>query len=473
MATMVEYLNDLILGLEQWGYLVVFIIVLLECQAFLGLFMPGESMVMLAGFLAGQEIFDIRLLIGLVAIAAILGDSIGYEFGRWLGRDWLRRHGPSFWLRPERLDRMDAFFARHGGWSVFFAHFLHVGRALMPFLAGAARLPYFRFLSFNAVGCALWAAVYSLVGFYFGQHWHLIERWMGRASVMTGICAGLVVAIIWLWRWVGTRELEIRRWWEELADRPWIITLRRHSGRRIDWLLEKLSVAGYLALCLTIGVVFLFALTAIFRGTEGGMQSLFGRGDLQVARWFEHRTAALVSLAAPKVACLGSRGCLLLVSLLAAVVLIWRSKISGLLFLFLTGWVGSGFAFLLEETFTRRYPEIPAALQGLQDDNWFFQLDLLCATIVYAAIAYLIVRGRLSWRWRALVVLLTVFLLLVLALSGLYLGEYLLSDVLFVVLSGTAWVFVCIGATETMGWRTRAAVQRAKRLTARPRGVAG
>jgi undecaprenyl-diphosphatase len=471
MASMVEHLNDLMQGLEQWGYLIVFIIVLLECQAFLGLFMPGESMVILAGFLAGQDIFDIRVLMGLVALAAILGDSIGYEFGRWLGRDWLRRHGPSFWLRPERLDRMDAFFARHGGWSVFIAHFLHVGRALMPFLAGAARLPYFRFLTFNALGCALWAAIYSLVGFYFGQHWHLIERWLGRASVMTGICAGLLVAIIWLWRWVGTRELEIRRWWEELADRPRIITLRRRFGRRIDRLLEKLSIPGYLAFCLTIGVLFLFLLTAVFRGTPAGIQSLFGQGDFEVARWFEHRTAALVSLVAPKLARFGSLACLLLVSLIAAVVLIWRSKISGLLFLFLAGWLGLGLGLLLEEIFARRLPEIPAALQELQGENWFFQLDMLCATIVYGALAYLIVRGNLSWRWRALVVLLTVLLLLVLALSALYLGEYLLSDVLFVFLSGMTWVFVCVAATETLSWRTRAAVQRAKGLTARPRRV--
>ena len=132
---MLEQLNDLIQGLENWGYVIVFLIVLLECQAFLGLFMPGESMVMLTGFLAGQDVLDIHWLIGVVAVAAIMGDSIGYEFGRWLGRDWLKRHGPSFWLRPDRLDKMDAFFARHGGLSVLFAHFLHVGRALMPFLA--------------------------------------------------------------------------------------------------------------------------------------------------------------------------------------------------------------------------------------------------------------------------------------------------------------------------------------------------
>ena len=77
MATILDQLNELIQHLENWGYLVVFLIVMLECQAFLGLFMPGESMVLLAGFLAGQEVFDVRLLIGVVAMGAIIGDSIG------------------------------------------------------------------------------------------------------------------------------------------------------------------------------------------------------------------------------------------------------------------------------------------------------------------------------------------------------------------------------------------------------------
>ena len=74
--------------------------------------------------------------------------------------------------------------------------------------------------------------------------------------------------------------------------------------------------------------------------------------------------------------------------------------------------------------------------------------------------SYLIVRGPLPWRWRALVVLLTILLLLVLALSGLYLRQYLLSDVFFLILIAAAWVSVCIGTIETVAWRTRAATKR-------------
>ena len=217
---MLEHLNDLILRLEHWGYVIVFLIVLLECQAFLGFFMPGESMVVVAGFLAGQDVLDVRVLIAVVAVGAILGDSIGYEFGRRLGRDWLRRHGGKFWLRPEQLDRLDAFFVRYGGLSVLFAHFLHVGRALMPFLAGASRLSYLRFLTYNAIGCILWAVIFSLLGYLFGQSWHLIERWVGRAGVIAAILIAMVVITFWLWRGIASRELEIREWWRQFCARP-------------------------------------------------------------------------------------------------------------------------------------------------------------------------------------------------------------------------------------------------------------
>ena len=72
LAAMLEHINDLILRLNNWGYVIVFLIVMLECQAFLGFFMPGESMVMVAGFLAGQDVLDIRALIVIVAVAAIM-----------------------------------------------------------------------------------------------------------------------------------------------------------------------------------------------------------------------------------------------------------------------------------------------------------------------------------------------------------------------------------------------------------------
>ena len=93
----------------------------------------------------------------------------------------------------------------------------------MPFMAGAARLPYLRFLTFNAIGCILWATLYSLVGFIFGQSWHLVDKWIGRAGIIGMIFSTMVVVTIVLWRGIASRELEIREWWRQLFARPgWI-----------------------------------------------------------------------------------------------------------------------------------------------------------------------------------------------------------------------------------------------------------
>lgn len=139
---MLDHLINFVGHLGHWGYLAIFIVVALECQAALGLIMPGESLVLVGGFFAEQGVFDLGVLIFVVSIAAILGDSIGYELGRHLGRGWLLKHGRRFGLRQEHMDRVDGFFVRHGGKAVFGSHFLHLLRALMPFVAGSRRMRY-------------------------------------------------------------------------------------------------------------------------------------------------------------------------------------------------------------------------------------------------------------------------------------------------------------------------------------------
>lgn len=107
---MLDYLINFISHLGHWGYLVIFLVVVLECQALLGLVMPGESLVLVGGFFAEQGVFHRDVLIIVISIAAILGDSIGYELGRRLGRGWLVKQGGRFGLRVEHLARVDIFF---------------------------------------------------------------------------------------------------------------------------------------------------------------------------------------------------------------------------------------------------------------------------------------------------------------------------------------------------------------------------
>jgi len=186
--------------LGHWSYVLIFLGATLESAAFVGLLVPGESLVIFSGFLAAQGLLDLGDLIVVVAAGAILGDSIGYELGRRLGRPWLLRYGHWVGLRTEQLERVDGFFTRHGGTTVFFGRFLGFLRALAPFVAGSSRMPYRQFLPYNVLGGLLWALSCVALGYVCGASWQAAERWIGRVSTILGGTLLLMIALTWLRR---------------------------------------------------------------------------------------------------------------------------------------------------------------------------------------------------------------------------------------------------------------------------------
>jgi len=214
---MLDYLVSVTGALGYWGYLVIFLVVALECQAVLGLVMPGESLVLVGGFFAGQGVLDPGALIVVITIAAILGDSIGYHLGRQLGRGFLLKHGRRFGLCQEHLDRVDGLFAKHGGKAVFGSHFLHLLRPLMPFVAGERRMHYRKFVLYNALGCIVWASVFVSLGYVAGESWLLAAKWVGVTGKIVGGGLLLAIALVWLWRWRG-HDADIKRRGQAVAE---------------------------------------------------------------------------------------------------------------------------------------------------------------------------------------------------------------------------------------------------------------
>ncbi|MBI3802472.1 MAG: DedA family protein [Nitrospirae bacterium] len=197
---MVERLIGFVGRVGHWGYLIIFLGAMLECSAFFGLVVPGESLVLVGGFLANQGALDLGDLIPLITLGAILGDSIGYELGRSLGRDWLLRYGGWAGLDAEKLARVDQFFQNQGGKAIFLGRFIGFLRALVPFIAGTSRMPYPSFLFFNALGALCWSTGFLLIGYFLGASWHVAEKWVGRATGLLGGGALLVIVFIWLWK---------------------------------------------------------------------------------------------------------------------------------------------------------------------------------------------------------------------------------------------------------------------------------
>ena len=159
------------------GYLGIFAIIFAESGLLIGFFLPGDSLLFTAGFLASQNIFDIKALSILCFIAAVTGDSLGYAIGHKLGRRLFRRKD-SFFFHPDHLLRAEKFYEKHGKKTIILARFLPVIRTFAPVVAGIGSMKYKTFLAYNIIGGFLWAVLLPLAGFYLGKSVPNVDKYL-------------------------------------------------------------------------------------------------------------------------------------------------------------------------------------------------------------------------------------------------------------------------------------------------------
>lgn len=151
-----------------WIYALLFLIVFVETGLVVAPFLPGDSLLFVAGTLAAAGGLDVFAVGGLLIVAAILGDSLNYTIGKYLGPKVFQRPDGRFFKR-EHLDRTHAFYDRHGGKTVVIARFVPIVRTFAPFVAGIGRMPYPRFLAYNVGGAVLWVVSLVGAGYFFGN----------------------------------------------------------------------------------------------------------------------------------------------------------------------------------------------------------------------------------------------------------------------------------------------------------------
>jgi len=154
--------------IKSAGYLGLFGIVFAESGLFFGFFFPGDSLLFTAGFLASQGFFDIKILIPLLILAAIAGDSTGYWFGKKTGKRIFSRED-SILFHKDHLIKANEFYKKHGGKTIILARFMPAVRTFAPIVAGAAEMHYTTFLFYNVIGGLLWVLGLGLGGYYLGQ----------------------------------------------------------------------------------------------------------------------------------------------------------------------------------------------------------------------------------------------------------------------------------------------------------------
>lgn len=162
-------LSDLPALIKWGGYVGLTAIVFTETGLLVGFFLPGDSLLVTAGLLASQGFLNVYIMGGLLTVAAIVGDSVGYSIGRAAGPRLFKRED-SFFFNKKHLVRAHEFYLRHGGKTIVIARFVPILRTFAPVVAGAADMPYRRFIFFNIAGGVLWIWSMLMTGYVLGRY---------------------------------------------------------------------------------------------------------------------------------------------------------------------------------------------------------------------------------------------------------------------------------------------------------------
>ncbi len=162
-----RYLLSFLVQYGMWVYALLFLIVFAETGLVVAPLLPGDSLLFVAGAIAAAGGMDVTMVIGLLIVAAILGDTVNYRIGDYIGPKVFTK-GSRF-LKKEHLDHAHRFYEKHGGKTIIIARFIPIIRTFAPFVAGAGGMSYPRFLAYNIIGGILWVLSFVLGGFFFGN----------------------------------------------------------------------------------------------------------------------------------------------------------------------------------------------------------------------------------------------------------------------------------------------------------------
>lgn len=411
------------------AYALVFALAAGEAAVFLGVFLPGEAALLLGGVLASQGRVSLPTMIVTAVLAAVVGDSIGYQVGRW--------GGPA--MRSSRLGRLvgegrwkagESFLLRRGGPAVLLGRWVGLLRALVPSLAGMGAMPYRSFLAWNAAGGTLWASTVVLLGYFAGAQYARVERLFGRAGLLLALVVGVAVAVLLVVRAVA----------------------RRLPAS------QAFGLVAAVGLCAAVlaGAGFGIVLDAVLEGD--GVSGL----DRPLLVWLAAHRDAEATAVARAVTLLGGVP-FVLASTGVLVALLWRAGRRREPLLLAVAVVGGGVLTGAVKLLVHRdRPVLPLAIDRAESGFAFPSGHSLSALVLYGTLAYLV--GTAGWPRRRTA--LTVFGLLLtaaaVALSRLYLGYHWFSDVLGSWTLAVLWL-ATVFTLDHLRSHTRPSADRAER----------
>jgi undecaprenyl-diphosphatase len=423
-----QLLEDLSHTLGAWTYLIVAVFAFVETGAFVGLVVPGETVMLLGGAVAGQGAIDIYLLIAIAWFSAWLGDTTSFFLGRRLGRDFVLKHGPRFGISHERFEKVEDYFGRHGGKTIFIGRWISLVRAFAPFIAGSSGMGYRGFVPYSILGTGLWASLHILIGYFFSRSIETAGHYAARGAALLATLIAIVAGTVFLVRWLRVEENRAKAvgWMEDHAATRWLVELARRRELRFLW--DRVTPGGtfgleFTSLMATLAVaLFVLVSYAVLIGGDPGPTP----GDETAAELVGHiQTGALTSVA-KTVSFLGSAGFTWALTAIGAALLAWRRRWAEF-WVLLAGMTITQLGLAgLESSVDRPRPADPL----VSASGSSFPSSHAAHSVIYLWLAVTIVLRLRPGMARATAVVVTGFVLTALVgLARVYLGVHYLSDV--------------------------------------------
>ena len=385
--------------IEHGGYAVLFLITILEGIPAIGSLVPGHTTVVLSGFLAKLHILNIGIVIPLVIVAAMIGDYIGYYFGKKYGYGFLKRFGKLLFIKDAYIEKAKTVIAAHTGKSIIFGRFNPITRPLVPFIIGASNVHISKFWLFDFIGVFIWSISSLAIGYIFGAGYHAVAGIFGK-FVFIAIVIGVFIAISYR---VINKQFHIFAKYELIVLFFNLLGLYGFFKTIQDALTDRAFMANldiwingfFLSSASSNGLAIMNVITNILSPAFISLVALVGIIYFLKKKQWRYATISTLS-------------------------------------------IGGGLVIsaLLKEIIGRPRPEFAYIVEN---DFSFPSGHAIAATIFFTLIIYFFARKIKNLVWREIFITISILLIILTVVSRLYLGVHWLSDVVAGVSFGLFW----------------------------------
>ncbi len=450
-----DFLNTLLPAVEYfgfWGYWLILLVILIESLAFIGLIIPGSLIMILTGFLAAKGFLHLGDLILFAGLGTVIGNGVSFYLGKSGGKFFSPE---SRIFKSSYLARGEKFFHQHGGKSLFFGQFISPMRSILSFVAGLAKMNTKKFFFWSIAGAFGWVTIFSLIGFFFGQAWRLIELWTTRISIFALMLVLFFIILYLLKRIILKKGRQFFAFIKSIlislgraivANADVQKLVKNHPGF-FGFIKRRLTRNKFSGLPLTLlTVAFIYILSLFFGIIEDFITtSAVVAADIRIAN-------LLVAFRHPQlikiffwITLLGKWEIVVSLAVVFSLVCwLWKKRVYILPLWFLI--FGSEFfGFLGKLVFHRQRPAMAAYFESSFS---FPSGHAIIAMAFYGFLTYFFWRQLKNWKSKINLLFAALIIILAIGFSRLYLGVHFFSDIWAGYLLGALWLIIGISLVE-------------------------